>query len=316
MVRLLPELPLSEENVMPRRTYAWALVLTLLPTAALAQRAATEKEGFNARGVYQLSGLDSVSLFNGTLVVTLPIGPSYPISPSLSFQLRAVYSSTAGWDHVSCPEGTFMPEVDANKNAGFAWTVTPGGHVAPGEPGETAQWYYESGDGGRHGLYPTLHPGQPPAPSPAYFYSNDSTYLRMLHDSTGLLCEGPAGVTSECLLVEMPDGNVHEHRKVRAADEIYRVTRMRDRFGNYVDVTYGDAAWTISDSEGRSHTIEFAGPAGDYDRVSKVKLADFGGGVATYELEYDYKGIQRRDFNPATCSLDDDQWVAVTFSIA
>ncbi len=287
-----------------------ALLLVLLPGSVAAQRAATEKQGFNSKGAFQIGEVDHVSLFNGSVVVALPIGPTYPVSPSLSYGLQLVYSSTAGWESVACPEQTFMPDPDPLNNAGFAWRLSLGRlGRAPSHP--ATRWVYDSPDGGRHGLYGTLHPGYPAAAQSNVYYSNDGTYLRMRYFASSNLCESPAGATNECLLLEQPNGVVHEFRKVRTADDGYRLTRMRDPFGHHVAVSYTAASWRITDSEGRTQVVEFAGPPFEYQTVARARLTAFGGAEALYELTYASRAIERRDFLPATCSLDNDKLVTV-----
>ena len=119
-------------------------------------------------------------------------------------------------------------------------------------------------------------------------------------------------LSGECLLLEFPSGVVHEFRKIRAADDEYRLTRMREPFGHHVAVTYNAASWAITDSEGRTQVVEFDGPPFEYQRVARVRLTAFGGGEAVYELSYVSRAIERRDFyNPDVCSLDDDRLVTV-----
>jgi hypothetical protein len=252
---------------MTHRDFTLAAILALalaggaVDTGAETARPPTEKRGFNGESAFQVSGLDNVNLFNGSLVVSLPLG-SYSVSPDLSYGLSLVYSSTAGWDPIACPEGTLMPDPDANNTGGFKWTIQLGNlKPATAQEGD-APWVYDRPDGGRRGYYSTLHPG---APSQAgVYYSNDGSYSRLTYTASGGACEGPAGVTAECLTLEISSRVVHEFRKVRTEDEVYRLTRMRDLYGNYVDVTYTDTEWQLTDSLGRTQTLVFGGPAGEY----------------------------------------------------
>ncbi|MEA2491577.1 MAG: hypothetical protein QOH21_3369, partial [Acidobacteriota bacterium] len=48
------------------------------------QQVPTLEKGFQADKVYQINGLDNVNVFNGNLVIAIPIGMSYPLDGGLS----------------------------------------------------------------------------------------------------------------------------------------------------------------------------------------------------------------------------------------
>ena len=75
-------------------------VLIAVLAAALAVPAAAETHpnlatGFQADKAFAAGGVDSVNGFNGNLVITLPIGGSYPVGAGLSYGLTLVYNSNA-----------------------------------------------------------------------------------------------------------------------------------------------------------------------------------------------------------------------------
>ena len=283
-----------------------ALILpVLLPTAVHADRLATEKRGISsAAGAFELGNLDSVSLFNGSLTVTVPLGGDYPVGPNFSYRLLAVYNSN-GWERDFCGNGTAreVPTPDETDNAGFGWSVHLG-RLRRDEP-NPGDWTYVSPDGSQHRLYSRLHPGQPASADSNVFYSNDSTYLRMIRYPAGnAACNKPAVATSDCFLMQFPDGGTHEFHRYPADPEDIRLTRMRDSFGNFVDVNYPDTgtSWEIIDQHGRMQKVHFAGPAGEYDRVSRVELTAFDGATATYTFSYDRTSIRRQGISMVSCS--------------
>ncbi|HUM01623.1 MAG TPA: hypothetical protein VL084_05015, partial [Thermoanaerobaculia bacterium] len=62
--------------------------------------------GFKSQQVYQVGGVDHVNLFSGDVGIVIPLGPEYPLSPGLAWQLKATYSSKI-WtlDTVELPGG-------------------------------------------------------------------------------------------------------------------------------------------------------------------------------------------------------------------
>ena len=116
-------------------------------------------------------------------------------------------------------------------------------------------------------------------------------------------CNKPALASSECFLLQFPDGGTHEFHRFTADLEDIRLTRMRDSFGNFVDVGYpaDGTSWEIADQHGRTQRVHFAGPAGDYDRVSRVELTAFGATTATYTFSYDRTSIRRQGISMVQC---------------
>src|SRR5258708_21365214 len=74
------------------------LVVAPVATAASGSTVGTDlARGFNPEGLYQFGNVDSINLFNGNLILTLPIGQSYPVTSSFGYQLTLTYNSKA-WD--------------------------------------------------------------------------------------------------------------------------------------------------------------------------------------------------------------------------
>ncbi len=95
-------MPSQPSSSSIRRVVGRLAVLALL--AAFAPRAQAQPEseigarGFHADKVYNLSGIDSVNLFNGNLTLAIPLGIEYPVSEKLSYRFHLTYNSSA-WDY-------------------------------------------------------------------------------------------------------------------------------------------------------------------------------------------------------------------------
>jgi len=276
--------------------------LLLLATGAGAQRFASQKRGLGAATAFAVSELDHVNLFNGNLVLTLPLR-SYPVGPNLSYQATLTFNGNS-WDHeeIYCPGAYFQPIPSKTTNAGHGWSLHFGLLIPPETLADN--WRYVSMDGAQHSFYYQLHPGYPATINTTVQYTNDGSYLRMRYSATGTLCQSTAPPASnQCRLVEFPDGNVAEFRNYSSSGDDYRLTRMRDPFGNYFDLTYTSTTWTLTDSHSRVQTLTFALTTPPYRRLESLTLTSFGGGTATYDLQYDEnQTIDRQRFNEALCN--------------
>ena len=74
-----------------------ALAALLPATAHAALEEANVARGFAPEKSFQVGEIDHVNLFNGNLVLTLPLGLGAPAGPSSSFALTLVYNSKL-WD--------------------------------------------------------------------------------------------------------------------------------------------------------------------------------------------------------------------------
>ncbi|MCB1037809.1 MAG: hypothetical protein KDD47_28505, partial [Acidobacteria bacterium] len=102
--------------------------------------------------------------------------------------------------------------------------------------------------------------------------------------------------------IDFPSGEIHKF------DSSGRLVQMRDRFNNAVNVTYGASSWTISDTTGRSHTVNLTNLAYYGQSVSSVVLAAFGGTTATYSFTYTQPAV------PRSC-MDDDPSTSKTITV-
>lgn len=295
---------------------------------------------------FHFGDVDSVDLASGNVTIRIPLGQVYEVGPMVSYQFQAVHSNP--WDTVGvCPkDGCKNDEtpqnfslLDPGNNAGAGWTVSLGHLYSPERPAgldfvnfgrwpnknqdvEDAQerWLYVAPDGARYTLH-TLEGRDNGTSTRPVRYSKDGTFLRMRQTS------------DTRARVEFPDGRYAVFEKTGefagtnfcggGISGCWRFREMRDPYGNGYEATYAHddttqtETWTITDSTGRSHTIDFGtsnaqtegGDAGsqaiDYTTqdgdewgdlrrvVLSVNLAAFGGETATYDFEYQSRHVQR-----------------------
>ncbi|HWS71483.1 MAG TPA: hypothetical protein VN605_05185, partial [Thermoanaerobaculia bacterium] len=266
--------------------------LLLIAAASLqAQMPANFERGFAPEKLYQFGDLDHVNLFNGNLVITLPMGESYPIGAGSSFQLTLVYNSTI-WEYMEVspitqqskpPEPWGYPT--RRSNAGLGWTLSVGrifdetsGTLYPGTS-------YESPDGNDHRIRAVSNP------TPNVAVTNDSSYLRWHTDT---------------FLIDSPDGSTRQFfldPALRAKNGYGWLRRLEDPFLNYVLVDQFFNApggmlsqWRITDNVGRTHNVYFKNFAGtssipataqtNYKTVVDRIELQTAGGTATYTFHY------------------------------
>ena len=126
---------------------------------AFCQKGPVDELGFNPEKLYDFTKVDSVNLFNGNLVLTLPLGPSYHVGPTLSYQFTAVFNGKM-WDFEThdCqrPERCTDALPNRRSNAGVGWRVSFGRLLPPTDPtlvhstDERDRWIYEGPSGDEH----------------------------------------------------------------------------------------------------------------------------------------------------------------------
>src|ERR1043165_6002843 len=143
-----------------------ALLATLTALAcalpAWAQKHPNIELGFNAKRVYDFSQIDSVNLYNGNLILQIPIGPTYSVN-ALKYQLVLTYNSKV-WDYVrygASPTPQLPNPWDYaytypnwRSNAGVGWRLSLGRLLAPAEGysayNDSRHWHYEDASGAEH----------------------------------------------------------------------------------------------------------------------------------------------------------------------
>ena len=111
--------------------YRWIFVVSVLLTLTLQAEAqnqhANQSRGFDAHGVYSTGDIDSVNVFNGNLILNIPIGQSYKVGGNLSYGLNLFYNSNL-WTH----KEACIQEIEINTQYFHVWTYSyrhPNGDV-------------------------------------------------------------------------------------------------------------------------------------------------------------------------------------------
>ena len=267
------------------------LALAAIPLASSADLHPNNARGFDPEKVYQLGDVDSVNVFNGNLIVTIPIGQTYKVSDHLSWRLTLVYNGNP-WNYRMTTTTEAIPSRFAN--AGLGWQLSLGELVGPRDtlsPDPREAWVYASPDGSERSFARSLHEEEngtsyeAPASPNAYDvvgYTTDSSYLRLVRgvpEQAG--GSGTAVLYKAVYWLDFPDGTRHTFKSEpydvgqggspvyqSELSLTYRLTKMEDRFGNSVTIDYFDSAdpeqtpstWTIKEnvlgqSAIRTHTV-------------------------------------------------------------
>jgi hypothetical protein len=292
-----------------RKMLLLLLVLTAVPAFADPPKAENFERGFAPQKAYQFGNLDNVSLFNGNLVVTLPLGNSYALGGGTSYAFTLVYNGNF-WDFIDLASAqhpatsVHWSYPSPHSNAGAGWSLSLGRVLGDGDvQNRTGADVYLSPDGNEHQLIVS-----------APIASRDGSFLRW---KDGHL-ESRDGVKR---WFNIPDPDAISEVPPPSNTTGW-LTEMRDANGNWLKVqqtlstdsgvggpltpgeaTLGEATlvqWTITDSVGRTHYIYFRvidgvsvpdyAPA--YQTLSNYKVAiekvdlQTAGGRAVYTFKY------------------------------
>jgi len=200
--------------------------------------------GFKSEQVYDFGSVDSVNLYSGEAHVAVPLGPKYPLSSGLSWQLEAHYSSKlwhmfqyeADYDNPDCPGAPLFvtrAHLNGTSTIGVGWTLELGS-VRPAKGDSLA--VYRSPDGAQHN-FGNLDTDADLRLDP----QGDGTYLVRKADGTVLrfthLYEIPAPVNGFDFSDEDRPGAVINDTSRQTLR--YGLTSITDRFGKTVlNVTY------------------------------------------------------------------------------
>src|SRR5262249_5562187 len=143
------------------------------------------EKGFVAEKVFHFWDIDSINTFNGNLSIALPIGPAYPVSTNLSYQLTLTYNSKVwNYEQLSGKNGAVPSR---RSNAGMGWLLSLGRMIPPFTPTGAGAWIYESPDARDHITFAKLHDDDPAttfsSPITGVGYTRNGDYLRMLQNS-------------------------------------------------------------------------------------------------------------------------------------
>ncbi len=268
------------------------LVLLLLGPPLAGQQPPSWQRGIKVDQVYAAGELDEVNLLNGNLIVSLPIGPSYPVGGVADYRLQLVYNSKA-WDHLEAyyqgrPYTRVVP--DELSNAGLGWSLSLGQLYGPGRLASSPafNWTYVGADGTEHQFSTALGAPSPPGttdPCVGTCYSRDGAYLRM------------RVLSATQRVVEMPNGSYQTFTDFAPAGgkSDWRLTAINDRFSDglrdlAISYSPDGNTWTLTDKHDRVQRVVFRPDAtGWYGRLlDHVELSQFGGSglPAVYTFNY------------------------------
>lgn len=278
------------------RWFFLAVVVALAPAPLSAQVHPAMQRGFAAEKAFQIGDIDHVNLFNGNLMLSVPIGSQYTTGGGFSYQLTLFYNSNI-WDFQSDDFNTVTQAYPLRtSNAGQGWRLSLGEVLKAGsfvEANETpGHISYVAPDGSQHAFYPTLHDGE--AVVGGRQYTRDGTYIRL----RGLYANGTQ------IELDFPNGQTHIFQD--DGQDTYRLIRIQDPFGNYLNVTYtilGD--WILNDNFGRTHHVYFS-PAVHYPlKVDRVEFTLPSGTTGIWDFSYQNTLISRGcpDNDPQTQDL-------------
>ena len=277
------------------------LILTLASTATAQtwgdQQHPSNERGFRADQLYQFNGFDDVNLFNGNLILTLPLGINYTVDSVLSYQFVLRYSGNVWHEHEFCSDihdsCHLNYTLQQSDNAGVGWRLSFGELRAPidSSAGATASgmWMYRSPDASEHLFFTTIHdcvqPGTPECENPvaSLFYTRDGTYLRLnILSNTKVVIDFPSG---EHQLYVSDDGTTWRLHYIYDAfatlDANNQPTTNYVKFENVLN-TVGTNDVSVTDSHGRTHYVRFTADG----KIDKLELAAFNGATGVYDLAY------------------------------
>ncbi|MDX1997370.1 MAG: hypothetical protein SF066_06595, partial [Thermoanaerobaculia bacterium] len=299
------------------RKFLLATLVVSFPGALWGQQHPSFERGFDPAKAYKVSEVDTINPMNGNLALDVPIGPSYPITPSFSYGLRLTYNSKA-WDHeeLGLPVGddTVVRALPNRlSNAGMGWSLSLGQLISPAhDTNDSGSWLYLDASGGTHSFYGDLHTTASSTCNTGTCYTRDSSYLRLRH------------LNATAKVLEFPSGERHLFEPGTATGE-WRVKAMGDRSSplsgepasiDDIEVTYPDPnLWVLRDRHNRTQVVEFQSVAqGTYSRrVWQVRLTsppDAAGLARTATWTFNYA---LNTLTPA-CSNSDPASTSVTTS--
>jgi YD repeat-containing protein len=274
-----------------------AAIVSFVFAAVLNAQHPNEARGFAADHVYSVHDVDTISAFNGNMMIHIPIGPEYKVNGALSYRLVLTYNSHC-WRFVydpppCCSEaavGSTVAFPTGSDNAGLGWRLSLGKLYQFGDPDITSDvlggWVYQTSDGADHKFYTALNSGLTPSSEPTQ-YTRDGSYIRL-------------STVNDSKLVELPDGTVYRFKqRLRVSSGAWPLSTtshewfldaIMDSFGNIVTIAYSSSAtyreiWTITDVA-RTTTVSFkAGLTSDFAAtLDHVDIQAVGGSALSYSF--------------------------------
>jgi YD repeat-containing protein len=315
------------------RTRLISLFLVAFTSTAVFGGDPASNRGIDLAGVYQVNDIDNVNLFNGNLIVEIPLAAQFPLNGGFSYGIHLVYTGQP-WDlpmvsryvevrsHADDPVYEWvrqaMPIPNRRSNAGMGWRVTmgqlllgQGPDTPPCDAGQKCIYpIYESPDGAQH----EVSENSTSVNNITTTYSVDGSYLR-LKQYLALGYEE----------LEFPDGSVHRFDSTghltqiytpfdRAASAAASVTvdyLSNVDTGNQCQDSVATSCWKINDALGRSEYVTFVYTPNLYTHqlAHKIIVPAPAGGTVAYTINYN--GQTTLDpANDTILHLDDcyDRW--------
>jgi RHS repeat-associated protein len=219
------------------RPAAGGIALLIAASVGFAQQGPDNEpaaaQGF-VNNVFHSSSVDSINAFNGQLTIPIPVGPSYPVGPSLKFQAMLTYNtkvSEFGHPHNTSTTG-FLP-VYGNPAIGIGWTFTIGKIGWCGQSG--AGVCYFGPDGSETVFYADTQ-------NPGGFITQDASQLRLTGSGPYTMFDGDGNVYSFTWQVtgfdDTPNVNNGYVRDYGRGRNGWYLTSLKDPFLNEVQVSY------------------------------------------------------------------------------
>jgi RHS repeat-associated protein len=225
------------------RLLLWCLVVAA-PVAALAQ-SGPDNDPAAAQGYvsnyFHHSSVDSINQFNGQLAVPVPIGPTYQVGPSLTFQATLTYSTRVTEPGHPTDESNpnYFPVV-GDPAIGIGWTFSAGKVACRALPTSVSAQgpCYIRPDGAQVDF---------PVQNGTTYTTADATQYKLVHNGTSpndtyTMYDGDGNRYDFTKRVvgydDMPGvGNGYARDYGRGRDGYY-LTSLQDPFGNILRVTY------------------------------------------------------------------------------
>ena len=296
---------------MRRPTLLLLTLFSLVATWLVAQTHPNLERGMNIGKSYQIGDIDSVSMFNGSNSIAIPLGQTYSAGGDLSYSFVLRYNSNL-WDHdiVTFTNDCFLPygqitvtqtsphQLPSGFNGGVGWSLDFGTLLLSGFGSIFDDWTYVAPDGSTHRFYETMHEGETAVAG--YRYTRDGSYMRLVASnySPGQEC-APGWLSAT---VEFADGRRQTFSRTGTCFSYFTLNSETDRFGNSLTFTYDgpNSRWVLHDSQGRDHYVYLEWRVGfEYRVITRIDLAAFddpgvsGAQRAVYTLTYATESIAR-----------------------
>ncbi|MEO8218336.1 MAG: NBR1-Ig-like domain-containing protein [Acidobacteriota bacterium] len=261
-----------------------------------AQQHPNVEQGYSPEKMFQSGDVDDINIFNGNVILRIPVGQPYPLRPGFAYNLTLTYNSKvwdSKWVAIGADGAGYRIVPNQRSNAGMGWLLSMGRLILPTDPtNKDTRWKYEGADGNEHALYGSMVGNESQNPADP-LYTRDGTYLR-LSKKTGFRD------------LEFPDGTIHTFSEADG-----KLTKIADRFNNALNVAYPDSThWQLTDQFGRLHVVEFqtwgdGTTQANYQYVlSKVTFNSNTGSPKVYNFTYTTITVPRGNCSEPSISGD------------